>query len=67
MRKTYLLVFIVVVCILLLGCAVENKLRAEKTDAEEVGETLDQLKDLDVLSEGVENISFDDVENVSLE
>ena len=70
MKKIYSLLFVLIVAILVVGCIAQQKIKQPElssAEEEEVTATLNDLQDLDTISEGVENVSFDELENLSLE
>ena len=67
--KKIVVVFVLFICILLVSCASESKQLGDDTPDEnvEIEEGLDDLNDLDQLDSDLEDISFDDLDNLELE
>ena len=71
MKKILLFMMIVMIGVLLLGCASQKKVKMQEISAnaeeDEITGTLNDLQDLDTISQGEDNVSFDELENLSLE
>ena len=71
MKKLCLLMFGLGVFLLLVGCALQKDVEQDATipsvEEMEVDQTLDELNELDTLSEGVDDVTFEELEELDLE